>query len=258
MARADLAQPLQVTQRWQQHAGRAGNGLHDHGGDVAGIVQRHEALEVIGELGAVRRQAAGEGIRGQQVGVRQVVHARQHGAEELAVVDHAAHGNAAEADPVVAALAADQAGAGAFAAHAVVSQRNLERGVHRLRARIGEEHVVEARRGQPDDGVGQLKGRRVSHLEGWRVFHGRDLLRDRGGDFGPAMAGVHAPQAGNAVQDAPTVGGPVVHALGAGQQAGRRLELAIGREGHPEGLELVGGKPGVVGGGIHGAGSPAG
>ncbi len=64
-------------------------------------------------------------------------------AEELAVVDHAADGDAAEADAVVAALAADEAGARAFAAHAVVGERDLQRGVHRLRAGVGEEHVVE-------------------------------------------------------------------------------------------------------------------
>src|SRR5262245_20613836 len=51
----------------------------------------------------------------------------------------------------------------------------------------------------------------------------------------PAMAGVHAPQAGSAVENLPPFGRPVVHALGAGEKARRLLELAVRRKRHPEG-----------------------
>ena len=50
------------------------------------------------------------------MGVRQVVDAGQQGAEELAVGDDAADRDAAEADAVIAALAADEARARALAA----------------------------------------------------------------------------------------------------------------------------------------------
>jgi hypothetical protein len=39
---ADLAQALQVAHRRDHHAGRAGERLHDHGGDVRCIVQRDQ------------------------------------------------------------------------------------------------------------------------------------------------------------------------------------------------------------------------
>jgi hypothetical protein len=54
--------------------------------------------------------------------------------EEFAIVDNAADGNAAEADAVIAALPADQARARALATHVVVGERDLERGIDRLRA----------------------------------------------------------------------------------------------------------------------------
>jgi hypothetical protein len=55
------------------------------------------------------RLALGEGLMLAVIGRRQMIDAGQQRAEELAVVDHAADRNAAEADAVIAALAADQA-----------------------------------------------------------------------------------------------------------------------------------------------------
>ena len=56
--------------------------------------------------------------------------------EELAVAGDAADRDAAEADAVIAALAADQPGARAFAPRAVIGERDLQRGLDRLRAGI--------------------------------------------------------------------------------------------------------------------------
>src|SRR5262249_5333518 len=146
----------------------------------------------------------------------------------------------AEADAVVAALAPDQAGARAFAAHVVIGERDLERGVHRLRARIAEEHVVEVagrERGNPARelerlGMGELKGRRV-------VERGRFRL-DRRDDGVAIVPGIGAPHAGGAVEDGAPVGGVVMHVLGARDQPRRGLERAIGRERKPIGFEVVG------------------
>ena len=95
---------------------------------------------------AVLRLAAREGVACRVVRVRQVVDAGEQRAEHLAVADDAADRDAAEADAVIAALAADQPRARAFAARAVIGERDLERRVDRFGAGIGEEDVVEALR----------------------------------------------------------------------------------------------------------------
>ena len=74
---------------------------------------------------------------------RQMIDAGEQRAEEFAVVDHAADGNAAETDAVIAALAADQPLARTFAADVMVGERDFQRGVRRFRSGIAEEHLVE-------------------------------------------------------------------------------------------------------------------
>jgi hypothetical protein len=197
-------------------------------------VQGDQPLEFVGQVRAVLGLATGIGIALQVVRVRQVVDAREPRAEPFAVVDHAADGDAAEADAVIAALAADEAGARGLAARAVIGERDLQRGVDRLRSGIGEEDVAEVRRQPARDVVGELERARVSHLERRRVFHRRDLAADRLGDFAAAVAGIDAPQARHCVEDLPAVRRPVMHALGAGQHARVGLELPVGRERHPE------------------------
>ena len=92
------------------------------------------------------RLALREGLLAAIIGVRQVVDAGQQRAEELAVVDDAADRDAAEADAVIAALAADEARALPLARHVPVGERDLERGVDRLGAGVAEEDVVEVAR----------------------------------------------------------------------------------------------------------------
>ena len=85
------------------------------------------------------------------MGVRQVVDIGQQGAEMLAVAADAAHRDAAEADAVIAALAPDQPDAQRLAARALIGEGDLQGGVGALRARVGEEHPVDAvrRRSRP-------------------------------------------------------------------------------------------------------------
>src|SRR4029453_13687256 len=100
--------------------------LDDHRGDGRGVVQGDDALEVIGELGAVLGQAARERVLLQVGGVARVVDPADHGAEALAVAGDAADRDATEVDAVVAALAADQPGTLAFAAGAVATASEPE------------------------------------------------------------------------------------------------------------------------------------
>jgi hypothetical protein len=84
----------------------------------------------------------------------------------------------------------------------------------------------------------ELEAGRMAHLKRRRVFHRGELLGDRLGNFLAAVAGVDAPESRDAVEHLPSVLGPVVHALGACEQARTRLELTVGRERHPECFEI--------------------
>ena len=59
---ADRAQPRQIALGRRQHGGRARHRLDDHGGDGGVAVQRHDALELVGEMRAPFRLALGEGL----------------------------------------------------------------------------------------------------------------------------------------------------------------------------------------------------
>ena len=126
---ADLAQLLQIALRRDQHAGRAGHRLDDDRGDGRGVMQRDDALQLVGEFRAMLRLAAREGVLRQIVRVRHVVDAGQQRAEHLAVGDDAADRDAAEIDAMIAALAADQPCARALALHPLVGERDLQRGL---------------------------------------------------------------------------------------------------------------------------------
>ena len=127
---------------------------------------------------------------------RHVIDAGQQRAEHLAVGDDAADRDAAEIDAVIAALAADQAEARAVALGAVIGERDLERGLDRLRAGVGEEDMVDARRHDGDEARGQLEGLRVAHLEGRRVVElARPALAIASTIFGRQWPALHAPQA---------------------------------------------------------------
>ena len=235
-----LAQPLQIAFRRRQHGGRTRHRLDDDGGDGLGAMQRHQPLDIVGEFGAMLRQILGEGVAGEIVGMADMVDARQMRRKRAAVVDHAADRHAAEADAVIAALAADQAGARRLAGGALIGERDLQRGVDRFRTRIGEEDAVEALRRDLGQPLGEVERQRMAHLERRREVEGHQLPLDRCGDLPAAVAGIDAPQARRAVDHLAAVDGRVVHALGGGEQARRGLELPVGRERHPERIGLQG------------------
>ena len=203
-------------------------------------MQADDPLERVGEMAAPFRLALGEGLMLAIVGRRQMVDAGQEGTEEFAVVDHAADRNAAEADAVIAALAADQALARAGPAHVVVGEGDLQRRVDGLRAGIAEEHVIEIAGRELGDARGELEGLRMGELEGRREIEFGRLTLDRRDDRRAVVSGVAAPQARRRVEDLAPLGGEIVHVLGARNEARPLLEGAIGRERQPERLEIVG------------------
>ena len=132
---ADLTKTLQVALRRQVPTGAAGHRLNDHGSNVAGIVQRQDAVFEFKQQVFLpdRLLVVDVGVVHRVVNETHMVHPRQQRrAVGLAVGRNAAHAHAAETHAVVAALAAYEHIAVAFAARAVVGQRHFERGVCRL------------------------------------------------------------------------------------------------------------------------------
>src|SRR5262245_22850401 len=78
----------------------------------------------------------------------------------------------------------------------------------------------------------------MPHLKRRREIETRGLLLDRVDDFPARMSSVDTPQAGDAIQHLTPVVSREMHVLGGNQQSRLRFELAIGRERHPEGLDV--------------------
>ena len=126
---ADLAQPFQVALRRQIPTSTASHRFNDHGGDVAGVVQRQNAVFKLQQdvLLPDRFLVVNVGVIHWVVNEAHVVNTRQQRrAVRLAVGRNPAHAHAAKTHAVVATLAADEDIAMAFAARAVVRQRDLE------------------------------------------------------------------------------------------------------------------------------------
>lgn len=66
---------------------------------------------------------------------------------------------------MIAAFVADEAGARALPGKLMISERDLERGVDGLGARVAEEHMVEVARGERGKLRGEAKRRRVAELK---------------------------------------------------------------------------------------------
>src|SRR5206468_4094377 len=116
---------------------------------------------IVGKMRAPFGLALGEGLFIAVVGVREVIDSAERSPEHLAVRQDAADRDAAEADAVIAALAADQAHARGLAAYVVIGERDLERGIDRLRARIAEEDVIEIAGRERRDAACELERLRV-------------------------------------------------------------------------------------------------
>ncbi len=174
------------------------------------------------------------------MGVGQVVDAGEQAAEVHAVADDAADRNPAEADAVIAPLAADQPGLGPLSARPLVGEGDLQRRIDRLRAGVGEEDPVQVERRDRRQPGGEGEGQRMAHVEAGGIVHLAGLPPHRLDDAGAIVPGVDAPEAGGAIEDLPPVGRRVVHPLGAGEHTRVGLEPPVGGEGHPVGVELVG------------------
>ena len=121
----------------------------------------------------------------------------------------------------------------------MIGERDLERGIDRLRAGIAEEHAVEIAGRQRRDAARQLERFRVGKLERRRVIEFGGLALDGGDDRIAVMAGIGAPQPRGAVEHGAALRRVIMHVLGARDQPRRALEGAVRRERNPKGFEIV-------------------
>src|SRR6185312_1227743 len=174
---ADAAQLLEVAPRRYDDAGRALYRLDDDGGDGGRIMLGKKAsLELASELDAVLGQAPRERVALDVERVPQMVDARQQRPEALAVRGNPTDRDPSEVDPVIAALATDQARALRLAAHALIGHRDLQRGIDRLGSGVREEHPVEAGWRELRDSLRRLERLGMRHLERGREVELGDLL----------------------------------------------------------------------------------
>ena len=230
---ADRAEALEIAPGRGQDAGRSSHRLDDHRGDLAGAALGDDAQEVVRQLGAMLGLTAREGVALGIVGVAEVIDLGQQGSEGGAVIGDPADRKAAEIDPVIAALAPDQPHALGLAAGDVIGAGDLQRGVSGLASGIDEEDVAYAVGEDACQRLRRLERERVTHLERRGVVELDHRGRNRVGDLTAPVAGVDAPQARGAIQHLAAVGREIMHTLGAGEQARRGLELAVGRKRHP-------------------------
>jgi len=110
------------------------------------------------------------------VGVGQVIHSIQQTAEELADISNAADRNATKINAVIAALSTNQPLTSPFSPDSMVGDRNLQRRLHRFRAKIGEESVVYVTLQHYRQSIRKFKHTRMTHLESRRIIERQMLI----------------------------------------------------------------------------------
>ncbi|MBS1269832.1 MAG: hypothetical protein MAG794_00784 [Gammaproteobacteria bacterium] len=134
---------------------------------------------------------------------------------------------------MVRALPGRKPNALAFAPRVVVRVGDLHRRIHRFRAGVDEEDVIQIRRRELGHPPGELESPGLGDLEGRGVVELPQLLVDGIGDLPPAMPGGAAEQPGGPVQYPAAVLVPDVDAFSPDHDPGVRLEIAVAGERHP-------------------------
>jgi len=154
-------------------------------------------------------------------------------AESLAILHQAAETGAADVDPMVGAFPRHHAHALTLTAGAVIGKGNLDGGIHGLRARVGEEHLVDALRRERRHPSGEFELGRMGALEGRAVIELHNLVGNRVGDLPATVTGGATEQPRGPVEDLFALVVPVVHALATHEDPRMGLEFAVSRKRHP-------------------------
>ena len=233
---ANLAQALHIALGWDVPASAARNRLHDHSGDVAGVVQHQNAVFQLEQwvFGPDRLFVVDVGVVHRVVDETHVVHTRQQlRAIDLAVGGQATDAHAAKVDAVVSLFAANEHIAVAFAPSAVVGQRHFQGRVGRFGAGVAKQHLVQVTGGHVGNHLRRLESLVVAGLKSGGVIQCVQLLFDGFVDGLAVVACAHTPEAGDAVDDLFAVVGGEVHAFSAHEHTRILLESAVGGEGQP-------------------------
>src|SRR5262249_39264130 len=97
---------------------------------------------------------------------------------------------------------------------------------------------------QRGDAARKLEGLGMRELKGRRIVELRRLRADRLHDRVAVVTRISAPEPGGAIEHGAPLWGVVVHVLGARDEPRRLLEGAIGGEGKPIGVKVVGNRDG--------------
>jgi len=204
----------------------------DEGGDILLAKLEDLVLQFLCHLETefLRRKVTALGI---PVGLVDVVDARDRQVALFVHPFHAAERGAGDRRTVIGVLAGDHLGLRFVAERLPVDPRHAEPGVGGLRARIGEEDMVELAARMAGDLLGQERCRRGRRAEeGVVVGQFLHLRVSCIGDRLAAVADIDAPQAGKGVEILLAVGIPNMHAVGPVDDLGAGVvELLHVREG---------------------------
>ena len=220
----------EIALRRHETAGGAGDRLDEARGDVLGAVQIDEPRKVIGEVGAVRALAGRVQVL-LQVRVPHVHDAGDARTVLAPVVDDAGQRDAAEVDAVIRALARHEHRPARLSARLVVGERDLHRRVHRFRAGVDEEDVIEVARRELGDARRELEALRMRAQERGDEIEIAELPVHRLGDLLAAVAGGDAEQPRRCVDDLLAAIVPVVHPFGLTTIRGSALKSRFGVNG---------------------------
>ena len=149
MLGTDFSQTLEVAHRRWQYASGSSHWLHNHRGNGASIVQRHQSFQLLDQMGAPLRLTMTKGRMLQIVGMGQVVNAiNKICAKHFAIGANSAHRDTAKVDAMVTPLTADQPGTTGIATGTMVTESNFKGSVDGLGTGVGEEGVIETFGGQ--------------------------------------------------------------------------------------------------------------
>ncbi len=188
-------------------AGTLDDGLDDHRRQLVGVAGKQLDHMLCPRLVERSIEAVG-GALGEDVLGKHAAEHRVHPA------DRVADRHRAERVAVVAAADREQASALGMADRALVLQSHLDRHLHRHRAGVGEEHVLQAIRRDLHQPLGKLHSRLMRQTTEHHVSHALQLLAHCRVQRRMAIAVDRTPPRGHAVDQLAPIGQAQTHALG--------------------------------------------